>query len=185
MRFLFCYLIFLVLVLSSCNSELYFEDAICIQNISTIDPSNGLTANQTVVLQEEKIVRIFNSTEFELSNDNTIIDGTGKFLIPGLWDAHVHFAYIEELAPSMFDLFLRYGITSVRDTGGQLDFVNKWKQKANENPSKAPRVMIAGPLLDGEPNVYDGSTLSLPPLSVGLEDEAAIIEAIDLLQTKM
>ena len=30
--------------------------------------------------------------------------------MPGLWDAHVHFAYIEEMAPSMFDLFLAYGM---------------------------------------------------------------------------
>ena len=54
-----------------------------------------------------------------LSSKNKIIDGTDKFLIPGLWDAHVHFAYVEEIASRMFDLFLAYGITSVRDTGGK------------------------------------------------------------------
>ncbi len=52
--------------------------------------------------------------------------------MPGLWDAHVHFAYMEDLAPSMFDLFLGYGITSVRDTGGKMDFVKMWKDKIRE-----------------------------------------------------
>ena len=116
-----------------------------------------------------------------LSPNNEIIDGKGKFLIPGLWDAHVHFAYIEELAPSMFDLFLAYGITSVRDTGGEISFVKKWKDQALEHPTTSPRVMIAGPLLDGHPNVYDGSDPGHPPLSVGLKSVDAVIEKIDEL----
>ena len=76
-------------------------------------------------------------------------------MIPGLWDTHVHFAYLEKLAPSMFDLFLAYGITSVRDTGGKINLVKSWKDKSIENPTTSPRIMIAGPLLDGHPNVYD------------------------------
>jgi imidazolonepropionase-like amidohydrolase len=117
----------------------------------------------------------------KLSSENKIIHGKGKFLIPGLWDAHVHFAYIEALAPEMFDLFLSHGITSVRDTGGKVDFVKQWKDKALANPTEAPRVMMAGPLLDGEPNVYDGSDAAHPELSVGLstiEDVAIQINGL-------
>lgn len=157
------------ILLSGCKSpDLFFENALCLENISTIDPVEGLKENQTIIITDGKISKVANTNELRLSPKNNIVDGSEKFLIPGLWDAHVHFAYIEDLAPSMFDLFLSYGITSVRDTGGKIAFVKKWKEKALANPSDAPRVMIAGPLLDGEPNVYDGSDDRHPELSVGL-----------------
>lgn len=160
-----------------------FQDAICIEHVSVIHPENGLTENQTVIIQGEKILRVAPSSDLKLSPENQIIDGTGKYIMPGLWDAHVHFAYMENLAPSMFDLFLGYGITSVRDTGGKMDFVKMWKDKAIANPNAAPRVMIAGPLLDGMPNVYDGSTPQRPPLSVGLPTVEAAAKKVNELDS--
>ncbi len=176
---------FLILIMCACQSnEAVFEDAICIENINTIDPKDGLKENQTVIIKDGKILRIADSEALKLSSKNTTIDGTGKYLIPGLWDAHVHFAYIEELAPSMFDLFLKHGITSVRDTGGKVDFVKGWKDKALANPTGAPRVMMAGPLLDGEPNVYDGSDATHPELSVGLNTIEEVTNQVNMLLSK-
>lgn len=178
-------LLLLISIMCACQTnETFFEDAICIQNISTIDPTDGLKENRTVVIKEGMIHKVVHSDSLTLSKENTIIDGSGKFLIPGLWDAHVHFAYIEDLAPSMFDLFLSHGITSVRDTGGKVDFVKQWKDKALANPTDAPRVMMAGPLLDGEPNVYDGSDARHPELSVGLNTIEDVSSAITLLVDK-
>lgn len=161
-----------------------FEDALCIQNISTIDPIDGLKENQTIVIKDGKIYKIAPTSTLLLSKENEILDGTGKYLIPGLWDAHVHFAYIEELAPSMFDLFLSHGITSVRDTGGKVDFVKAWKDKAMANPTVTPRVMMAGPLLDGEHNVYDGSDATHPEISVGLNTIDQVSSQIQMLINK-
>jgi len=160
-----------------------FEDAYCIDNISIIDPVDGLLENQTVVVKNGKIQKVVPSDQIKLSEENEIIDGIGKFLMPGLWDAHIHFNYIEELAPSMFNMFLAYGITSVRDTGGRIEFVKKWKDASLANPTEAPRVKIAGPLLDGIPNVYDGSDPGHPPLSVGLGSEAEIVKTINTLDS--
>lgn len=175
---------FFLLLMSACQSkELLFEDSICIKNINIIDPIDGLKESQTVIIKDGKIFKIADSESLKLSPENKIIDGGGKYLIPGLWDAHVHFAYIEELAPSMFDLFLSYGITSVRDTGGKVDFVKSWKDKALANPTDAPRVMMAGPLLDGEPNVYDGSP-GRPELSVGLGSVDDVVSQIEMLVSK-
>ena len=56
--------------------------------------------------------------------------GAGKYLIPGLWDAHVHFSYDKSLTSSMPRLFLAYGITSVRDTGGPIDYVLQMKDSS-------------------------------------------------------
>jgi len=177
-------LIFAFLLFLSCSkNKMTFDNALCIENISIIDPVNGLKANQTVILKDGKIFKVESTSNLILSSDNEIIDGTGKFLIPGLWDAHVHFAFLEELAPSMFDLFLAYGITSVRDTGGKFEFVKKYKDLSLRDPLNSPRVMIAGPLLDGMPNVYDGSDLQHPELSVGLATEEDVISQISKLDS--
>ena len=169
MKYLSSALCIILLTITYCTTpNTYFADALCIDNISVINPELGLIAHQTVIIKEGKILQVLSSDQVNLSSKNKIIDGTDKFLIPGLWDAHVHFAYIEEIAPRMFDLFLAYGITSVRDTGGEIHFTSAWKKKSLKNPTSSPRVMIAGPLLDGMPNVYDGSDHEHPPLSVGL-----------------
>ncbi len=160
-----------------------FENAVCIENISTVDPTDGLREKQTVIIKDGKIFKIAPTEELKLSSKNQIIDGTGKYLIPGLWDSHIHFAYIEALAPRMFDMFMVYGITSVRDTGGKIDFVKEWKDKSVANPTGTPRVMIAGPLLDGMPNVYDGSDPGHPPLSVGSGSVGAVASLIGKLDS--
>lgn len=173
-----------ILTLSACQpSEVIFEDALCIENISIIDHEEGLKENQTIIIKAGKIYQVTPSQELHLSKKNTIIDGTGKFMIPGLWDAHVHFSYIEELAPRMLDLFLVFGVTSVRDTGGRFDFVKKWKEQSLANPTNAPRVMIAGPLLDGLPNVYDGSDSGHPALSVGLKSVEDVKDKVNELDS--
>lgn len=160
-----------------------YKDALCIEHVTIVDPSTGVKEDQTVIISQGKIQKISPSGELTLAKENEIIDGSGKFLIPGLWDAHVHFAYIEELAPVMFDLFLKYGITSVRDTGGEISFVRKWKDLSLANPTGAPRVMIAGPLLDGAPNVYDGSDPGHPPLSVKLSSVKEVEDEVHLLDS--
>jgi imidazolonepropionase-like amidohydrolase len=173
----------LALVCFACQpSTDYYSEAICIGNVTVVDPIDGEMPDQTLIIEDGKIRRMGPANSFRLDEKNTIVDGRGKYLMPGLWDAHVHFAYLEELAPSMFDLFLAYGITSVRDTGGKIDFVKKWKAASEANPSGAPRVMIAGPLLDGTPTVYDGSTADYPPLGLGSktpEDVVAKVAELD------
>jgi imidazolonepropionase-like amidohydrolase len=178
-------LLFLIsAILIGCHrADVLFEDALCIENISIIDPERGLIDHQTVVIKAGKIHKVVSTGEIDLSPENEIIDGSDKFIIPGLWDTHVHFAFIEELAPRMFDLFIAYGITSVRDIGGEIGFVKELKEKALSNPTVAPRVMIAGPLLDGTPNVYDGSSVGRPPISVSLANVDEVIDQVNQLDS--
>ena len=181
MRYLTCYSILIILLFSCTSGEPQNVNSVLIENISIVDPLSGLIPNQNIIIENGKIVSVEKSKKDKLVQGREIIDGTGKFLLPGLWDAHVHFAYMENLAPRMFDLFLLHGVTSVRDTGGKLDFVKEWKERSDNNPTTAPRVMIAGPLLDGMPNVYDGSSPARPPLSVGLDTKESIQSQVDLL----
>jgi len=168
-----------LLTLTACQSSTFdYNGATVIQNITTIDAVNGAHENRDVVIRDGKIIKVAETEDLSGIENIEIIDGTGKYLIPGLWDAHVHFSYDEELTPAMFDLFLLYGITSVRDTGAEIGYVKEWKDRALANPLEAPRVMIAGPLLDGMPNVYDGSSPGRPLLSEGFATVDEITEGI-------
>ncbi len=139
-----------------------------IKNITVIDAKNGLQTNRIILIKGNKIIKNEPAENLSFEVDSpTVIDGKGKYLLPGLWDAHVHLSFIKELTPSMFPLFLAHGVTSIRDTGGQLHLVTPERAKARKDPQNTPRVMIAGPLLDGVPTVYDGSTNTNPHLGVG------------------
>jgi imidazolonepropionase-like amidohydrolase len=168
-----------VIVITTCQSpEFDFAGAVVIQNITTIDAVNGANENRDVVIRDGKIIKVGETEDLSGVENVELMDGTGKYLIPGLWDTHVHFSFIEELTPAMFDLFLIYGITSVRDTGAEIGYVKEWQNRALANPLEAPRVMIAGPLLDGMPNVYDGSSPGRPLLSEGFSTVEEITEGI-------
>lgn len=174
--------LFLILGIISCGyQKRSFTDILCLTDIDIIDAEQGLVKDRTVVIKEGRIIYIGDNSPIEFLGNSEVIDAKGKFLIPGLWDAHVHFAYIEELAPKMFDLFIAYGVTSVRDTGGDLNFVNNWKYLSEKDPTNAPRVKIAGPLMDGSPNVYDGSTPARPKLSVELTSPQDVIINADIV----
>ena len=99
MKYLSSTLCIILLTTTYCTTpNTYFSNALCIDNISIIDPELGLTEHQTVIIKEGKILQVLSSGKVNLSSKNRIIDGKDKFLIPGLWDTHVHFAYIEEIA---------------------------------------------------------------------------------------
>ena len=118
-----------------------------ITNVTVIDAVNGVRENQTVVLDGDEIIAI--QAAQEPVSAATIIDASGQYLIPGLWDFHVHLTYDERFTESMPALFLSYGITSVRDTGGLMQNVLPVVDAMRAKGAIAPRVFFAGPLLDG------------------------------------
>lgn len=133
-----------------------------ITNVTVIDAVNGVRENQTVVFDGDQITSVASSdTEVPAARS---IDGSGKFLIPGLWDAHVHLTYDERFTDIMPALFLSYGITSVRDTGGLMHKMLPVVERMRAEGAVAPRVFFAGPLLDGNFVVYDG--VSRPEIGV-------------------
>lgn len=176
------YGLFLMGLLLSCQSEIYFEGAYCIENVNVIDPLEGLKKGVNVVVKGNKIHRIGKVGELKLSPKNIIIEGSDKYLIPGLWDSHVHFYFDQQLALHMPELFLSNGITSVRDTGGAFHYMDSIRQNALMHPKTHPRVKIAGPLIDGDFNVYNGSVL--PELSIRTRDVQESIAETEKLVAK-
>ena len=143
--------------------------AVAITNVTVIDAVNGTRENQTVVFEGDEIVSVQGSgATFNVAET---IDGSGQYLIPGLWDFHVHLTYDERLTAAMPELFLSWGITSVRDTGGLMHEILPVVEEMRADGAIAPRVFFAGPLLDGEFVVYDG--VGRPEIGVAVPTPAA------------
>ena len=145
------HLILIAICVSSCQPA---PTGTAITNVTVIDAANGVRENQTVVFDGDEILAV-QPAETDSSVAETI-DGTGKFLIPGLWDFHVHLSYDDRFVDMMPLQFLSYGVTSVRDTGGLMRKMLPIVEKMRAPDAIAPRVFFAGPLLDGNFVVYDG-----------------------------
>ena len=152
-----------------------------INNVNVVDPVDGLIAQQQVVIQEDKIVYVGPIDKIKTADSDIIIDATGQFLMPGLWDMHVHFLYDEALTDTMPELFLRYGVTSVRDTGGDVKKLAALREALKDIP--APRIYFSGPLLDGEFVIYDGSDPSRPPLGASVLNAESAMSTVSALKT--
>lgn len=158
---------------------------IVIKNIAAIDARHGLRTGVDVVLRAgkihavgENIAAILRKSDFENFN---LIDGTNKFLIPGLWDAHVHLTYDARIDHrTFFPLALAYGVTSLRDIGGQLNLLAEARRTAIQEPL-TPDLYVSGPLIDGQRNVYDGHSPAYPELSVRAASAVDAMRQVDRL----
>ena len=154
------------------------EAGIVIENITLIDAKNGTRTNQTVSIQNG-VIQSIGSAKLDME-DSQIINGEGKYLIPGLWDAHVHLTFIPEIDhETHFKLYLKNGVTSIRDTGAILSKLQPSLNFIEENPNTTPRLFYAGPLIDGADRVYKGMEPGFPNLSIGIDETSNIPEVVD------
>lgn len=112
----------------------------------------------TVVVRDSRIAEI--SEDGKPPEDAKVIDASGKYLIPGLWDMHVHEIFgdwipeDEKITPL---LFVTNGITGVRDMGGDLEPLKRWRSRIASGEMIGPRMIIAGPMLDGPISQFPSS----------------------------
>jgi imidazolonepropionase-like amidohydrolase len=126
-------------------------DAVAIRNV-TIIPMVGVTsaANQTVLVRNGRIAQIGNVAQIQIPAGTTIVDGTGKFLIPGLFDMHVHTSITRA---SSLNLFVIYGVTTIRDQGSDPGEVLNWRRESRDGKRVGPQMLVAGPYLESRRNV--------------------------------
>ncbi|MEX2130260.1 MAG: amidohydrolase family protein [Pseudohongiellaceae bacterium] len=165
-------------LLFSCSEPAAVGTAI--RNVTIIDAMQGVRTAQTVLFDADRILAV---QDARLPVDAAeVIDGTGKYLIPGLWDFHVHLTYDERLTVAMPALFLHWGITSVRDTGGLMDEILPVVEAMRATGSIAPRVFFAGPLLDGDDVVYNG--VGRPEIGIAVPTPEAAARIVTELQNQ-
>src|SRR5439155_13765230 len=97
---------------------------------------------------------------------------SGKYLIPGLWDMHVHAAF-PGLDAQFLSLLLANGVTGVREMFSRLDWVESSRRRIARGELAGPRIVASGHILDGTPPIWPGS------VAVATADEAR--RAVDSL----
>lgn len=153
------------------------EIDLIIENGQIIDLDEGNISQENIYIHKGRIIGLGHSEEFTNTVGKETIDATNKYILPGFWDNHVHFrggtALIEE-NKKFLNLFLANGITTVRDTGGDLGKeVLAWRDAINRADMLGPTIFTAGPKIDGPNASWAGS------LEVSNKSEVA--EALDSL----
>ncbi len=125
----------------------------------TIIDVTGATPKRdtTVVITGDRISAI--GDNIPLPAGAQVVDATGKFLIPGLWDMHVHW-YVRDT----FTLFLANGVTGVRQMFGNSDLL-RWRDQIAKGSLLGPRMVVASPIIDGPQPIWPNS------IAVRNEDE--------------
>lgn len=127
--------------------------------------TGGEQRDATVVVEGNRITYV-GSELATLPKSSLVVDATGKFLIPGLWDMHVH-TFFGEASPAGRDvtlpLFVANGITGVRDMGSELDMVLRARGDISDGKLLGPRMIVAGPMLDGPKTQFPASIAITTP----------------------
>jgi hypothetical protein len=126
--------------------------ALAVTHVNVIDVNVGtVRRDMTVLVEGPTIASVMPASRARLPEDAQVIDGTGKFLIPGLWDMHVHW-YDDRFLP----LFIANGVTGFRQMWG-MPVHFSWRERAKRGRPIAPHLSIASPIVDGVNPVWPGS----------------------------
>ena len=112
--------------------------------------TGSLQSNATIVMENDRIVDV-SGAEYLPEANETVIDATGQYILPGLIDAHVHY---EDFAP---ELFLNHGLTTVLDLGNDYEWIKATSEAIEEGWIPGPRLYYSTPHFDASPP--DGSPL--------------------------
>jgi len=125
------------------------SQSVVFAHVTVIDMTGGpAKPDMTVVVKGGHIVAVDRSGKVHVPHGSTVIDCSGKFLIPGLWDMHVHFD-ISGKAASM-PMYIANGVTGVRDMGGDYNSIQRWRSQSRDGRLLVPTIVAAGPILDGK-----------------------------------
>lgn len=145
------------------------QRTLAITGVTVIDPVSGKgTGRSTVLIKGTRIVGVGKVGNVKIPRGARIYNASGKFVIPGLWDMHVH--AFNNFAPSRigtdnkdsyFPLFLANGITGIRDMASDSEdraIARAWRSEMDRG-GLGPRVTVGSNILDGDPPFFPGLTV--------------------------
>jgi hypothetical protein len=144
---------------------------LAITNTTVFNPESGLTAeHQTVLIQKDHILNVGNAQGIIVPMGYKVIDGSGKFLMPGLWDMHTHF-YMDE-GPFM----LAQGVTNIRDMGNDFELLHI-RQLIDDDS-------VLGPTLTYLSGFIDKAGPMAGPTGVLVNNLQEALQAVDTYKSK-
>lgn len=127
------------------------QGPVVIRNVTVIPMTgSGPLAARTVVVRDGKIDAVGPGAQVAEPPGATVVDGSGRYLIPGLFDLHVH---TSKTRASALGLYVVHGVTTVRDQGSEHAEVLRWRREIRTGARVGPRMLIAGPYLESLRNI--------------------------------
>jgi len=171
---------FTSILLVACQPQPKEKFDLLIINASVIDIAIGNNSpGKLIGIDNDTIQLVTDMGSADRYSSDQIIDVENRFVMPGLWDNHVHFRGGDSLINENRDLlplFIAYGITTVRDTGGDITLsVLQWRNEISDGKLDGPNIFTSGPKLDGADPYWAGSipiamTEDIPPALDSLEN---------------
>jgi imidazolonepropionase-like amidohydrolase len=128
------------------------QKALVLTHLTIIDVTGGPPKpDMTVVITGDRITGLGEAGKVSVPQGGRVIDARGKFLIPGLWDMHVHWYSKDTLM-----LFTANGVTGIREMFGNPNLL-RWRDEIAEGSLQGPRMAVASPIIDGPHPVWPGS----------------------------
>lgn len=174
------YTLILMFLLISCQQNVSVSPIydVAIVNVSVIDGTGKLWPTPHTIFIKSDTIADIAPTDLKTDMASHTINATGNYVLPGFWDNHVHFRGGDELIAQnekFLQQYINYGITTVRDAGGDLTLiVQEWNKQIQHANRMGPTIYTSGPKLDGPNARWEGS---LPVTS-----QESIISALDSLQ---
>ena len=148
-----------------------------IRNVTIIDctdraPQSGMS----VLISDGRIRAIRATSKLKAPANAEVLEGRGKYLIPGLWNMHVHLGPYADGKRALAD-FLAEGVTGVRDMGSPLEDILRLRRETAEGTLLGPILVVAGPIVQGP----------LPfqmPVFISVKDASAARQTVDMLQSR-
>ncbi len=129
--------------------------ALVFTHVTVIDATGApAKPDMTVVIKGDRIAALGKTANLDVPENAQIVDATGKFLIPGLWDMHIH--PLDE--KDYLALFTANGVTGVRVMREE-PVHHKWRQEISAGKLIGPRMVISSPFIDGPDPLFSGSII--------------------------
>ena len=141
----------------------------------------------TVLINDRKIAVVGGFSSVSIPRNAQIIDASGKFLIPGLVDSHLHLTDAGEPNGSrefFLPLLLANGITTVRDMGGYLESLVPLRRDIRQGKRLGPEIFFAGPYLDGSPPSFQPSLVVTNAVEATENVHTLVQQGVDFIKVQ-
>lgn len=163
-------LLVLIILTNTAQAQKQNVDVL-IKSGSLIDVRTGNVLTKKLIATRGKtIVGVFDESQVRNFQAKTVIDAKGKYIIPGLWDMHVHFGGGDTLIDenkALLPLYIAHGITAIRDAAADLSpSVLAWRDQIAKGTLEGPTLFTSGPKLEGYKSSWVGDIEVSTPAEV-------------------
>jgi len=139
------------------------------------------------LIEGGKIASVGLDSSLRVPDGAQVINATGKFLIPGLADMHVHLTGAGEPYGSrqfILPLLVANGVTTVRDMGGKVELLKQLREEIDGGKHLGPQIFFTGPYLDGDPPGYQPAIVVKTPAEARSAVDQLAREHVDFIKTQ-